>query len=257
MSTTHGMSRTKSYKRWCNIRRRCCNPADKAYKDYGGRGITMCDRWLNSFTDFHKDVGDAPSPEHTLDRIDNDKGYEPSNVRWATRAEQNANRRLEAFSHSKSGYRGIQRHKAANKWVARIWADGKQRYLGIYDTPELASEAYQSALALFNSNNKDIEKAIEAAMDLYKIEGEVPPELAVRIGMLRQLINEEYRPERQVTSQLIYDILYPTMNQLIQDKRREARIDELLYLTNRSDPMILDRVYIQQRITDLTKGGTE
>jgi hypothetical protein len=70
---------------------RCTNKKSTHYASYGGRGITVCERW-RSFKNFYADVGDAPEGK-TLDRIDNDKGYEPSNIRWATRKEQQRNTR--------------------------------------------------------------------------------------------------------------------------------------------------------------------
>lgn len=76
-----------------NAIHRCHNPKQKQYKDYGGRGIYVCDRWRNSFVDFINDVGPKPSPELTLDRLDNNKGYEPGNVAWRNRKEQASNRR--------------------------------------------------------------------------------------------------------------------------------------------------------------------
>lgn len=77
---------------WSAIIQRCTNPNCKAYKNYGGRGISVCKEWRD-FKNFIADVGEKPSPSHTLDRIDNDKGYFKSNVRWATRKEQVENRR--------------------------------------------------------------------------------------------------------------------------------------------------------------------
>ena len=71
--------------------RRCHNPRAIGYRNYGGRGITVCARWRRSFWDFVADVGERPSPAHTLDRWRNHLGYEPANVRWATRREQNRN----------------------------------------------------------------------------------------------------------------------------------------------------------------------
>lgn len=100
-STTHGnasknsQKRTKEYHTWAHIKQRCLNPKDKSYADYGARGITVCDTWKNSFEAFLADVGQAPerSAEISIDRIDNNRGYEPGNVRWATRSMQNSNRR--------------------------------------------------------------------------------------------------------------------------------------------------------------------
>lgn len=71
---------------------RCENPQNKAFSHYGGRGIAVCARW-RSFKDFLTDAGSRPSPKHSIDRIDNDRGYEPGNVRWATQKEQTRNTR--------------------------------------------------------------------------------------------------------------------------------------------------------------------
>ena len=90
---THGMSRTPEYKAWDGARARCNNPANRKYPLYGGRGIRMADEWLHSFSAFIAEVGPRPSLKHSLDRKDNDRGYEPGNVRWATTREQNINRR--------------------------------------------------------------------------------------------------------------------------------------------------------------------
>lgn len=82
------------HRAWRGARNRCFNPKDPDFRTYGGAGITMCDRWRRSFLDFLADVGPRPSPKHTLDRYPNNAGnYEPGNVRWATAAEQNRNRR--------------------------------------------------------------------------------------------------------------------------------------------------------------------
>lgn len=85
------------YATWRGMRQRCISPTCKDYPHYGGRGIRVCERWLNSFNNFVADMGPRPSNKHTIDRIDNSKDYEPGNVRWATRAEQSLNRRCTRF----------------------------------------------------------------------------------------------------------------------------------------------------------------
>lgn len=81
------------YEIWKAIKQRCRNPKNKAYKNYGARGIDICDRWADSFEAFLEDVGYRPSPDLSLDRVENSKGYEPGNVEWRTYAEQSRNTR--------------------------------------------------------------------------------------------------------------------------------------------------------------------
>lgn len=93
-STKHGYSgNNKTYRSWDGMIQRCTNPNNKKYPIYGGRGITICKRWRNSFEDFLKDMGEHPSPGYSLERINNDKGYYKKNCRWATPKEQARNRR--------------------------------------------------------------------------------------------------------------------------------------------------------------------
>lgn len=86
------ISRTPTYRSWASAKYRCLNPRDSAFHRYGGRGITICDRWRQSFENFLADMGEKPTGL-TLDRINNDGNYEPGNCRWATYVMQNRNRR--------------------------------------------------------------------------------------------------------------------------------------------------------------------
>lgn len=92
INETPKQPRPAAYNVWLSMKQRCYNPNVFGYERYGGRGITICERWLNSFENFLADMGERPSSEYSIDRIDGDKGYEPSNCRWATKKEQGNNR---------------------------------------------------------------------------------------------------------------------------------------------------------------------
>lgn len=102
------MKKTSEYALWHSIKQRCYNKNSTSYRNYGGRGIAVCDRWLEpngqGFINFIEDIGRKPEPrnKYSFDRINNNGNYEPSNVRWATRSEQQYNRRpvktIQSFS---------------------------------------------------------------------------------------------------------------------------------------------------------------
>lgn len=94
---SHGRTKTKEHIAWTAMKQRCYYTKHRSYAYYGGRGIVVCERWLNSFENFFEDMGLRPSDEHSLDRIDSDGDYSPDNCKWSTREEQSTNRRNVRF----------------------------------------------------------------------------------------------------------------------------------------------------------------
>lgn len=129
-----GRSKDDRYWTWAAIKTRCYNPKHECYPNYGGRGIIMCDEWLNSFEAFAEHVGPRPSMKHSIDRIDSNGNYEPGNVRWATRREQQTNMR------TNNEVPGVGYDKKAKRWRAYIYVD-KKVFVKTHATKEAAIES--------------------------------------------------------------------------------------------------------------------
>lgn len=140
MNKKHGLRHHKCYDVWKNIRRRCTVPTCDSYKNYGGRGIKMCDEWLNdvkAFIDYASTLLNYGEPGYTIDRTDNDGDYEPGNLRWTTRHEQSVNRRR--VDDLASGYMGVS--KVNNRYRARLLYKMKGIHLGYFDSAKEAAIA--------------------------------------------------------------------------------------------------------------------
>ena len=137
-NTTHGLKSNRFYDTWYGMLQRCTNPNHKAYKDYGARGITVCEEWLNvsnfvAWCDLtYPSIEDA-----TLDRIDNDKGYSPENCTWSDKTTQAINQRMQ--KNNKSGYVGVTYHKKGiAKWHSSIGINHKVIHIGSFIMKEEA-----------------------------------------------------------------------------------------------------------------------
>jgi len=143
----HGGKHTRIYTIWCNIIQRCNNPNYTQYEHYGGRGIRMCDEWRNSFEVFRDwAMSNGYADNLTIDRIDNNGNYEPSNCRFVCMITQARNKRVK--KNSTSGVRGVTWDSSNKKWVARIKTNGKMKYLGGFSSIPEAKKCRQEAEAM-------------------------------------------------------------------------------------------------------------
>jgi hypothetical protein len=141
---THGMTNTKTYRAWCSMMQRCYNQKNVRYGRYGGRGIVVCEEW-GDFRNFYKDMGDKPSPDHSIDRINNDGNYEPGNCRWATRSEQQRN---------KGEINPINKlPRGDNHWTRKHREEARKRF--IYNTRNQLKDGANNPNAKLNQSKAD------------------------------------------------------------------------------------------------------
>ena len=143
---THGLSKSKLYLAWNNIKNRTLNPKDKRYNYYGGRGITICDEWKNDFKSFYDwsiSNGYEENKSLSIDRIDNNGGYYPENCRWTTKTIQARNTRI--AKNNTSGYKGVSFVKKTNKYRSDIYVNkNKSKSLGHFLTAVEGAIAYNN-----------------------------------------------------------------------------------------------------------------
>lgn len=140
--TKHGGKSEKLYSIWQGIKQRCLNKKNASYKNYGLRGIQICDVWKENYASFRDwSLQNGYKEGLTIDRINNDGNYEPNNCRWTTQSVQMQNTRL-IHSTNTSGYRGVHYSKFANKWRALVQNEKKSIHLGYFENAVDGAKAY-------------------------------------------------------------------------------------------------------------------
>lgn len=167
------------------MRLRCLDPKHKAYPNYGGRGITVCDRWKEDFLAFYSDMGPKPSPDHELDREDNDKGYELGNCRWVTRSVNDRNRR-------------------SNVWVE--FRGDRRLLIELCEQFEIANDTVSFRI----NNGWDVERALTTPARKKRSNGALAAELAAKVPVRPRITAER----QQFVIQLYLDGL--TYEQIVE-----------------------------------------
>lgn len=139
--TKHGMTNTRTYKTWEMMIQRCTNENFDSYPYYGGRGIKVCNEWLD-FKNFYSDMGERPANK-SLDRIDVNLGYSKDNCIWSDQTTQLFNRRT--LDSNRSGHTGVYIHKSSGKWTSQIVKSGVNHHLGLFASFADAVKARQDA----------------------------------------------------------------------------------------------------------------
>lgn len=134
--------RSREYIVWCHMKSRCLNKNSKDFRYYGGRGISICDQWVNSFDNFLSDMGLRPTSKHSIDRIDVNGNYEPNNCRWVTQNIQVINSRKTT---NESGYRGLSKRYSRGKWFGNYQVLCAGGYIGFTNDPIKGAQMYDRA----------------------------------------------------------------------------------------------------------------
>ncbi len=146
---THGLSGAKLYWVWTAMKERCLNPNNEWFKNYGSRGIKVCEEWTDFKTFYDWAMSSGYKEGLSIDRRDNDGNYEPSNCRWATVVTQNRNTQRIRRSNT-SGYRGVCWDKSRSKFIVTIGIDKKLKYLGRFKTALEGAYAYDNYVTEHN-----------------------------------------------------------------------------------------------------------
>ena len=181
----HGGHDLPEYNVWSGMKRRCCCQTSDDYHRYGGRGIRVCERWLNSFADFLADMGPRPSPDHQLERIDNDGNYEPGNCRWATRLEQARNTRRNLVIEIDG------RSQSFSAWCEEIGVSGSAIYSRVVSHGTTHEEEIRRVIQTGRTDlSRRLAPETVAAIRTAIAAGESQRSIARRLGVSRAAIRD-------------------------------------------------------------------